>query len=207
MKVIISGFLFGLTLAFSFGPGFWALMQITINQGFKRGMLFLTGFFLSDFTFMLIALFSVKSLSGNVRNSIWLGLIASIVLIGFGVISLIKRKKTRTVVDNKKDIPIYLKHIGYILRGYIFNTSNPFNLLFWVGVVSISSGAYGIKSIDSYIFIGAIFSTSLFFDMLKCFFASRLQKILKENFLFLINKLVGIVMICSGCFIFWKMCL
>ncbi len=206
MKVILSGFLFGLTIAFSFGPGFWALLQETINKGFGRGMLFLTGFFLSDFTFMLIALFLAKSFASGLANSIWLGYIASIVLVSFGIITLLK-KKDKTININKKELPLYIKHIGNVLRGYLFNSSNPFNLLFWLGIVTLSSSSYGLNTFNMYMFMTTIFITSFALDVLKCFFASRLQKILNEKFLFLINKLVGVVMICSGFFIFWKMCL
>ncbi len=206
MKIILSGFLFGLTIAFSFGPGFWAMIQTTINKGLKSGILFLSGFFLSDITFMLIALFSVKSFTEELVNSIWLGIIASIILMVFGIFSIIKKKEIKKV-EVKKEIPLYLKHIGNILRGYIFNTSNPFNLLFWLGVITMSSRTYGLKSADSYIFIASILTTTIFFDVIKCFFASKLQYILNEKILFLINKFVGVIMIFCSCFIFWKMCL
>jgi len=206
MKVIISGLLFGLTIAFSFGPGFWALLQITINKGFKTSLFFLTGFFLSDITFMFIALFSVKTFAEKLVNSTLLSLIASLVMISFGIFSLLK-KKNEDITKIKKEIPLHIKNIGVIFSGFVYNTSNPFNLIFWIGVITLSSGTYGLNTLNSYLFIISIFITSFTCDIIKCFFASRLQKIIKEHLLFLINKLVGIVMICCGFFIFWKMCL
>jgi threonine/homoserine/homoserine lactone efflux protein len=206
MKIIISGVFLGLTLAFSFGPGFWALLQISIKKGFKKGLLFLIGFFLSDFLFMIIALLSIKSIMNGLTKSYIFGLISSIIMVCFGLFSLYKTKET-SITFKSKDLPLHVKKIGLIFKGFVFNTSNPFNLVFWIGIISLSGSAYGLKTLDFYVFIICVFATSALLDIFKCYFASLLQNIINVYFLNIISKITGIIMIGSGFFIFWKICL
>lgn len=206
MKIIISGVLLGLTIAFSFGPGFWALLEVTANKGFKKGLLFLSGFFLSDLLFIFIALFSLKAIMNGLTQSFYFGLISSIAMITFGIFTIFK-KQNKTIANNRKNIPFKLKKTGLILKGFIFNTSNPFNLVFWIGIITISTSAYGLKTSDFYVFIISIILTSVSSDVIKCFFASRLQNIINAFLLNIISKITGLVMIGSGIYIFFKICL
>jgi|DewCreStandDraft_4_1066084.scaffolds.fasta_scaffold42689_2 threonine/homoserine/homoserine lactone efflux protein len=203
MKIVVSGFMLGLMLAFSFGPGFWALIQISLTKSFKNGLFFLLGFLISDLTLILLATFSITSLKFSFKHSLFWGIIAAIVLVSFGIVTLIKKnavvqKNILTESDINKGLS------KNILKGFLFNMSNPYNFIFWLGIVGMSNSLYGINTRNFFTFIASVIITTISFDTIKCYFASKLQKILKAKYLITINFVVGIVMICSGVFIFVK---
>jgi len=203
MKTLFSGFLFGLILTFSFGPGFWSLLQVSLTRGFKNGMYFLTGFILSDFLLIAISLLTVTTIKISFTKSIYWGIIASIVFITFGIVTFLKNKALKDKTSISETFPRE-NFINSLLKGFIFNISNPYNFIFWLGIVGMSIGLYGIYSEGFFIFIITLILTTFSFDTLKCYFASKLQNLLKIRYIKVINIVTGLIMIFSGLFILFK---
>ena len=88
LEALYEGILLGLVLAFSFGPGFFALINTGILHGFKSGAALAIGIFLSDF-FLVIAIFVLLYFGGqgvlsSPKNQAFIGVIGGIVLIIYG---------------------------------------------------------------------------------------------------------------------------
>ena len=82
---VYEGIILGLVLAFSFGPGFFALINTGIKYGFKSGAALATGIFLSDL-FLVVLIFILLSLGAQgflnePKSQSFIGVVGGIILI------------------------------------------------------------------------------------------------------------------------------
>jgi len=198
----LNGIALGITITFSFGPGFWALFQTSINKGMKGGFYISLGFFLSNLVLFTIAFIAIRIFAVQIEKSQWMGILAALILLGFGLVSLLKSGKNalKELPEEKMRYP----YTGLISKGLLMNVSNPFSLLFWAGVITFSAKAYGFQSLNFFIFITGLLFTAFSFDLIKSFFASRLKRFLNANVQNIINKVIGAILVICAVVIFYR---
>ena len=91
-NAIIKGIGLGLMLAIAFGPSFFALLQTSIKNGLKSGIILALGIFLSDLIYVAIAYFGATSLLSNDRNKFYIELVGGALLVVFGGYELFQKK-------------------------------------------------------------------------------------------------------------------
>ncbi len=196
LNAIIEGVILGFTLAFLVGPAFFSLIQTSISRGMSAGVQFAFGIALSDITLISLTSIGVTQIVNSPTFQLFFGLIGSIVLVSFGVYTYLKK----VIIQHAKDINIHVKNSHpaiYILKGFVLNFANPFVWIFWLTIaVTLNARA---ESMNNYIifFIGTIvtvFST----DILKCFIAGKIKFFLSNKTMFIINRIVGIILIIFG---------
>ena len=102
---VYEGIILGLVLAFSFGPGFFALINTGITHGFKPGAALAVGIFLSDLAlivliFVLLAL-GAQGILSDPKSQSFIGVVGGIVLIVYGSFNLYSRPpKTDAQIDD-----------------------------------------------------------------------------------------------------------
>lgn len=193
IEAIISGFTFGLALAFMLGPVFFTLLQTSIQEGFRAGMYFAAGVILSDILLIVIcyAFASQVNLMNDHRDA--MGVIGGIVLTAFGVFQLFKKTKVIELQDRKKAV-----HTRYTLRGFLLNTLNPMVLLFWLSVVGIVALREQYATADKLAFFTSVVVTVFSTDMVKSYLSVRLKRLLTEKAIRRLNLFTGIVLIGFG---------
>lgn len=108
-EAVYQGMLLGLALAFSFGPGFFALINTSIKYGFKSGASLAVGIFLSDLA-LVVLIFVLLSLGAqgflsNPKSQSFIGVIGGIILIVYGSFNLYsKPPKTEAQIDDPNAI-------------------------------------------------------------------------------------------------------
>ena len=131
MQYIAEGLLFGLTLAILLGPIFIVLIQSSMENGSKAGLIAASGIWISDIAFVVLSLTFVQNISPYIHTKgfvFWVGLIGGIVLLGVGLVTFSKKP-----VINFDKKPIGKSGIfGYWLKGFMVNTINPFTFIFLV---------------------------------------------------------------------------
>lgn len=211
--VFIEGAIIGLTLAtvLGFGPSFFTLIQTSINRGFKSAMFLDFGIILNDI--MIVALLMMTNLQFNFKdekNLIYSGIGAGIILIIIGLYTytLSPKKIIDKSNDNNKSIDKLNERFDdapkwyfYIGKGFLINIFNPFVWIFWITCVATASGNFIGEKTHMILFFAGIFSTVLFFDILKALGASSLQRFFTENMLRLLNKITGLALIISAMYI------
>ena len=94
ISIILIGIVCGLVLSlfFSFGPGFWGLIQNSIHYGFRKGVAFEVGVNLSDIVMvvLLLTLFNKDSITTVLRTPA-AAIIGGSVVILFGVMTMLRR--------------------------------------------------------------------------------------------------------------------
>ncbi len=209
----LEGVIIGLSLTFimGFGPSFFTLIQTSINRGFKSAMLLDVGIILNDI--MVVVLMMMTNLQFNItdkNNLLYAGISAGIILIIFGIytfnlspkkiihISEHNNEKIDKMNEKFDDEP---KWYIYISKGFIINIFNPFVWIFWITCVATASSNFAGNKYSMIIFFVGIFSTVLFFDVLKALGAYSLKKFFTEKMMKKLNQATGIALILFGLFV------
>lgn len=194
----------GIVLAFLIGPAFFALIQTSIYRGFYSGLQLALGIVLSDITLIGLSYLGALQLLSNEQNKYTVGIVGGIVLIIFGIITFSRKYK----VPSQSKIEIRVKSdkfFKYVLKGYFINILNPFLIIFWLAVIAGVSAKYHIHSKETVIFFVGIIVTVFLTDTFKCFIAHKIKKYLNVKVLVFINRLVGILLIIFGIFMFIRL--
>lgn len=193
---IRDGLLLGITLAtlFGFGPALLALVQTSINRGFRAGVSLAFGVFLSDLFLVLLSFEGVIQVIEQPKNKLAFSVVSGLILIVFGIITYIRKPKTKADEITVKDP----KTITYILKGFFLNVANPFIWIFWMGTMVAVTSNYE-KNEKAILTMFAITLLTVFLsDTLKSYLAGKLKPLLTVKRLTLINGIAGIGLMIFG---------
>jgi len=190
------GLLLGISLAtlFGFGPALLALLQTSLNRGYKSGFALAFGIFLSDFFLVLLSFEGVTQIVEEPKNKLAFGIVGGLILIVFGIVTYLKKPQIKTdeiIVKN----PHVLAFIG---KGFLLNIANPFIWLFWMGTMIAISTNYHKDETAILVMFATTLLVVFMSDMLKSFLADRLKPIITPKRLILINRIAGIGLILFG---------
>ncbi len=211
--IFLEGVIIGLSLSLvmGFGPSFFTLIQTSISRGFKSAMFLDLGIILNDI--MVVALMMMTNVHFNIdnkENMIYAGISAGIILIIFGIYTfLLSPEKIITISEhhNQKIEKMHEKFVDspkwyiYITKGFIINVFNPFVWIFWITCVATASSNFGCNKYSMIIFFIGIFTTVLFFDILKAAGAYSLKKFFTETMMKRLNQVTGVILMLFGLFI------
>lgn len=193
---IRDGLLLGITLAtlFGFGPALLALVQTSINRGFKAGVSLAFGVFLSDLFLVLLSFEGVIQVVEQPKNKLAFSIVSGLILIVFGIITYIRKPKTKADEITVKDP----KTITYILKGFFLNVANPFIWIFWMGTMVAITSNYEKDENAILTMFATTLLTVFLSDTLKSYLAGKLKPLLTVKLLTLINSIAGIGLIIFG---------
>jgi len=197
MNLILDGLLLGLTLAILLGPIFVALTQTGIQRGIRAGLSVGTGIWVSDLLVIITAYFFIKDIDILTQNKSfhhWMGWIGGLILIVFGIISLVKKP-----IQEEK-IPAFnaKSYTGYWTKGFAVNFFNPFTFVFWIGVMTTYVIGKSINGWETILLFGSIMFTIIVTDSLKVILAKLIRKKLTHDHIILFGKVAGIILITFG---------
>lgn len=211
--IFLEGVIIGLSLALimGFGPSFFTLIQTSISRGFKSALLLDLGIILNDI--FIVALMMMTNVQFNINdreNVIYGGIAAGIILIIFGIYTfLLSPEKIMHISENNNqkinnmnekfvDKP---KWYIFFTKGFVINIFNPFVWIFWVTCVATASSNFGGNKYSMIIFFLGVFTTVLFFDILKAAGAYSLKRFFTEKMMKIMNQIIGIILIIFGLYI------
>lgn len=197
MSLILDGFLLGITLTILLGPIFVALTQTGIQRGIRAGLSVGTGIWISDVLVIVTAYFFIKEIDTITQNKSfhnWMGWIGGVILIFFGIISLLKKPK----LDEK--IPAFnaKSYAGYWTKGFAVNFFNPFTFVFWIGVMTTYVIGKKIDGWETTLLFGSIMFTIIITDSLKVVLAKLIKSRLTAKHIIVFSKVAGIMLITFG---------
>lgn len=202
-SAILEGAILGLTLAFLIGPAFIALVQTSIHQGLKSGLLFASGISLSDLTLVFLSYLGAIQILTDESNQFIVGITGGVILIVFGLLTFFKKYK----VSTNRGIEVKLSITGggrirFLLKGFFMNILNPFLLIFWLGVMSFVSARFGAGTKEVVVFFTSAISMVFLTDTIKCLIASKIGRYLNISVLIWVNRLVGFSLMAFGVIMF-----
>lgn len=204
MDFLLKGITYGVVLTFLIGPIFFALLQAGIERGVKIGVAVASGVWLSDFlyvTAVYLGITWIAAVSELPNFKFLVGGIGAIVLIGFGITTLLDNK-----LANTTDLEIQPVQSGYFanfLKGLLINTINPFTVFFWLSM-SAELITMEATSTDAIVFFSGILGTIMLADVLKVLLAKKISQYLKPKHILTFRKIVGVVMLVGGVVLMYR---
>jgi threonine/homoserine/homoserine lactone efflux protein len=195
-QALWEGISMGLVLSAMIGPVFFALIQNSLEHGFRYAAVLALGILLSDLIYVVVTYFSISLLAQYPFFEIGLGYAGGAVLIGFGISTILKKNKNR---PNSGGIPLpkSKKRTGF-MKGFGINGVNPFVLLFWISIAGLVNLKSEYRRIDIWLYYAGILLTVFSIDLLKAFVAKQLSGFVTPKLMSKLNILVGLVLIFFG---------
>lgn len=196
---------FGLILAIMPGAALFSILQTSISRGFKAGFALALGISFSDILLVSLCMWGFAGfIQDNDTASLVMGFVGGAILIAYGIYTLFN-KKTDLNPRYRSNMAAVAAHaietnpskfnmFQYFFKGFIFNITNPFVWILWIGVVPMA----GTVLKEQLAFLFCILATTFGTDTLKSFFANKIKKILTPERIFLINRIVGLVLAILG---------
>ncbi len=190
---IWQGFLISILL---FGPAFFKLIHISIQDGFKKGVLLASGVFLSDLLVAVLCILGVADFMQVPAFQKMYSLSAGIVMLLLGM-KYFNHQYKAFLKSYSDRIP----HHQSVFRGFWLNLINPFTFILWFNVM----GSISLKYADDPQFktlltinLLTILVVLFLMDILKVFLSHLVGKKLNSRMFFIINKYFGILLIIIG---------
>ncbi len=197
-QAIFFGFIYGFLLCFTFGPAFFRLIQTSIDNGVKRGVLIALGVTIADAILMFFAVFGTSYLPNFQHFDDIISVIGASLLFVLGFISLFKQK-TQIVYPTSK----LTSFIYYFTSGLFLNLLNPSNYLA-VFTTTAYLVAKGMTLNERIVFFLFSLTATMTAESMITFYANKMKRILTPKVMRRINQLAGLIFIGSGIAILWK---
>ena len=202
IQSLFEGVSMGLLLSLLIGPVFFALISSSMQHGFRYAAMLAFGILVSDSLYGFLTYFGVSFLANAALFEAILGYAGGLILIGFGISSLMKKQQEGS--ESGLQDPPQAKKRNAFAKGFSINGINPFVLLFWISIASLVSlkDSWSRSQILAY-YLG-ILLTVFGTDLLKAFVAKQLGRFVTPRLLGLLNKGVGVTLIFYGLRMIWQ---
>lgn len=188
MPPFFNGLLFGLIFLFALGPAFFALIQTSIQQGFKKAIFLAIGISISDIFYVTITLFGLASILETDDFKFWMAIFGSAMLTGYAVYSWIKKP-----VAEELSLTNDVNFAKYLFKGLLLNGLNPFIIISWATWISAVAINFDYGFSQQLQFFTGMLVAILSMDIGKAFIANKLKHLITTRFIQLMNRTVAIV--------------
>jgi threonine/homoserine/homoserine lactone efflux protein len=196
---ILAAIPWGILLAFTIGPVFFVLLETSAIRGFRAAMAFDAGVIIADIFFILVAYLSTSQILQKLKDDPGLFIFGGILLLTYGIISLIKLTK-----DYKKNSALNSEiidktnYLSLFFKGFLLNFINIGVLGFWLGIIIVFGPKLNMETERIVTFFSTIVATYLAVDVLKILLAKQLKSKLTNYRIFRVKKIISIIMIIFG---------
>jgi threonine/homoserine/homoserine lactone efflux protein len=187
-------------LTFSFGPGFFALINTGIKHGYKPGSLLAVGIVLSDFFLCMVVSAVVHLGAINLLHSekaqSFSAIIGGVILIVFGAFYFRKhvtKSEEATTVEYTAPHPFLM-----ILKGFLINLFNPAVWFLWLGNVTAISKSLDYSLVKMIVFFSIVLVGTLVVELTKVHFAGKLKHYLTDRLMTIVNYITGSALVIFG---------
>lgn len=193
---ILKGLGLGLILALSVGPVIFTIIKQSINNGFKGGLSFVAGVWLSDIVLVLLSNFFSGMVSYLLEYKNAIAVVGSLFLLIMGVYYIFF-KKVQLAEDNdllKKFSTSDFTKIA--LSGFLINTLNPGVIIFWL--INATTFAATNTLSERTIIFSICLIVNIIADLIKIMMAGKIREKLTPRHIVLINKISGSILVLFG---------
>jgi threonine/homoserine/homoserine lactone efflux protein len=204
MELLWNGIKLGLVLSVLTGPIVFALLQTSIEQGFRAGVMVAMGIWISDLIFVAVTYFGVSYVAELSRwdgLEFWLGVAGGVILLVVGGSMLLLKPPPVEHFEQKKAVR-FSSRFSLWTKGFLINTVNPFTFFFWLGVSGMLFTEKALQPDEAQLFYGGLLGTIVFTDCIKVGLAKSLRRWLKPKNILLIRKIAGITLLVFGIVLF-----
>ena len=202
MITALLGLLTGIFLCLTFGTVFFALIQTSVEKGYKYGINIAMGVVATDAFFVFCSIFGTSFLPQINGFDDWLTGIGIVFLVVLGILNLVKKVK---VQNNVIDIKTKISGWKYFLKGAFLNALNPINFVSWVTIATYlrTNTKFNYELKDMVIFFSMSLVGVAITEVSLAVYADKLSKSLTPKTISSINKVTGVVFISIAAKLCW----
>jgi threonine/homoserine/homoserine lactone efflux protein len=202
LQAVLKGLALGFVLALSVGPIIFTIIKQSLNNGYRGGLSFVAGVWLSDFILVALSNAFTALVAELLEYKRAIGIGGSIFLIGMGVY-FVFFKKVQLAATGNNDLARFRKRdmAKIFASGFIINTLNPGVIIFWLGNATVLSLTHTLK--QRILIFSICLLVNMAADVGKVTMAGKLGKRLTLHNLSIINKISGIILIGFGIALVW----
>ena len=196
---IFSGIPLGIFLSFMVGPVFFVLLETSAVKGFRAAFVFDLGVVMADIVFICVAYFSSYRLIQTIKNDPAIYIFGGILMLTYGIITLLKTKKAIKNLDETVIIEIIKKdYLSLFVKGFLLNFINVGVLLFWFLILITIGPKLQLETSRMIVFFSTVISSYLIVDIGKIILAKQLRHKMTPNNILKLKKLISFLLIIFG---------
>lgn len=192
LEAISLGFVTGVVLSFGFGSVFFALVQDSIENGYRAGIKISIGVVFGDILMVAIAFLGTSFLPNIPNFGFYSRIFGSILLISLGIFQFRKTKTVSKIHDFK-----LARFFYFFGKGFLLNVINPVNFISWM-VISASLKSYKYDIYDEVAFFSTCIIMIFVMESVFAIFAYKIKNKMSEKTIQSIKYVSGLVFIGVG---------
>lgn len=212
VEVLFIGIGYGLLLSVMVGPAFFVMIETSLIKGIKAALFLDLGVLISDLMYVVVAFLFFNEIADLMagQNQFILKLIGGGFFLILGLVHVLKKKSlfiSKTGVDQSMSLSAS-NYFMMSLKGFMVNAVNPGVLFYWLTLMSLLPETpieLGLSRTQGLIiYISIILITFFSVDVLKIFAAKKLKEILTPQWMYVVNLVLGIILLVFGCYFFFR---
>ncbi|WP_040006017.1 LysE family translocator [Fibrisoma limi] len=185
---ILYGFLVGIALCLTFGTVFFALIQNSVDNGFRSGMKIVLGVIIGDILFVLAALLGTSFIPKVDGIEHILALVGVVFLTAMGLVNILKGTPRLAYPQTR-----FGNYLYYVSTGFFLNALNPVNFISWVTIVAYIRSHLHYTVAEQYGFMGASLLGVFATESALAYYANRLKRLFTPRVITIFNRTTGFV--------------
>ena len=187
-QAIVLGLLSGVILSLGFGSVFFALIQSSIDHGYKAGIKIASGVLIGDFVLIALALVGTAFLPQIPHFDFAARLMGGVLLVGLGLSQFRNSSLSHRVVQ----VGGMTQHLYFIGKGFVLNVINPVNFFSWV-LLSASLKTYRFERSEEIICLTVCLLTIFICESGFAISAHQIKKKLSDKTIGVIKRTSGFI--------------
>ena len=183
------------------GPVFLLLIETSLTKGVRKAIVFDSGVILADILFIGGIAYG-SSLFLSPKNVMWIYSIGGLLIVGYGLYNIASAKKKRKLLAKDEELPQVNGSDGvFFVKGFFMNFLNMGVLAYWLTTtVTLQATISGLPNEKPLLYAYFISTVASYFgtDLIKIFTAQRIKRLLTQEVLIKIERIVGFVLILFG---------
>jgi L-lysine exporter family protein LysE/ArgO len=186
-----------MVMSIMLGTVFFALIQNSIDYGFKSGIYIASGVIVSDIILIGISIFGASLIpEGGATEYIIRG-VGAVFLLGYGINNLRVRKQVHFPETKGGQL------FHFLSLGFILNIINPANLFWWIAVSANLQAVAEYTWWQSGMFYTGALAGIFSVETLIAFLANKLKLLITPKLLRNIDRVVGVLFIGFSIALVW----
>ena len=184
------GFLTGVALCLTFGTVFFALIQNSVDNGYKAGLTITLGVVLGDAIYITFALLGTSIIPHSKALEPVLAAVGVLFLVVLGLFNIIKGTPRIAYPKTK-----FGNYAYYFTTGFLLNALNPINFVSWVTIAAYIRHSLHYTVNQQVVFMGFALLGVAAAESALAVFAHKLKRFFTPAVALAFNRITGVVFI------------
>ena len=185
---LLYGFLIGVALCLTFGTVFFALIQNSVDNGFRSGMKIVFGVIIGDVLFVLAALLGTSFIPKVQGFEHLMAIVGVLFLTAMGLVNIFRGTPRLAYPKTRFGNAVY-----YVTTGFFLNALNPINFVSWVTIVAYIRSHLHYNMAQQYGFMGSSLLGVFVTELALAYYANRLKRVFTTRVVTIFNRVTGFV--------------